>query len=210
VDISCIALAGGKSSRLGRNKLTEIIGGRTLFEGVLNTLAVLQSEIIVVTSTQPELPEVEKASRFRIVSDAYPGAGSLGGICTGLEASNSHLNIVVACDMPFLNTRLLKYMVQIAKGFDLVAFNKDEKFEPMHAIFSKNCIAPMRDLIRRNSLRIIGILPSIKVRYITDEELDRFDPDRLSFFNINTEADLQRAREIEQSVYLDPRYASGV
>jgi molybdopterin-guanine dinucleotide biosynthesis protein A len=193
--ISCIALAGGESARLGRNKLTEYVGGKTLLERVLGTLSSFVSDIIVVTSTQSKLPTLDNYSKIKIVRDMFPGTGTLGAIYSGLKTSATHYNIVVACDMPFLNRELLGYMVQISKGFDLVAYNKEDRPEPLHAIYSRNCLKPIRSLIAKNQLRIIGILPFIKTRYLQPEEIERFDPRFLSFFNINTESDLRTANK---------------
>jgi molybdopterin-guanine dinucleotide biosynthesis protein A len=196
LDISCIALAGGKSTRLGRNKLAEMIGRQTLFDRVLSSLAAFNAEIIVVASKDISLPSLVNHPKVKTVNDIYPGTGSLGAIYTGLSTSTTHLNLVVACDMPFLNTGLLRYMVSISSGYDLVAYNKDDRPEPLHALYSKNCLAPMKSLIEQNKLRIIGILPFIRARYLEPAEIERFDPGYLSFFNINTPEDLQRARDL--------------
>ncbi len=196
--ITCIVLAGGLSTRLRPNKIKEIIGGQTLLERVLSTLSIFESDIIIVSSEQASLPDFRNP-RTRVVNDIYPGKGSLGGIYTGLMASRTHYNLVIAGDMPFLNVRLLQFMVKIAEGYDLVAYHENDRPELLHAVYSKNCLAPMQGLIRQGSLRIIGILPHIKVRYLTAEEIARFDPQHLSFFNVNTEADLLKAREIIRS-----------
>jgi molybdopterin-guanine dinucleotide biosynthesis protein A len=193
-EITCIVLAGGKSTRLRPNKIKETIGDQTLLERVLATLSIFDSDIIIVSSEQASLPGIDHYHRARIVNDIYPGKGSLGGIYTGLSASKTHYNLVVAGDMPFLNINLLKYMIKIGEGFDLVAYHEDDKPELLHALYSRNCLAPMHSLIQQSSLRIIGILPFIKVRFLTAEEIERFDPQHLSFFNINTEADLIKAR----------------
>jgi molybdopterin-guanine dinucleotide biosynthesis protein A len=206
LEISCIALAGGKSSRLGRNKLFEVIGGKTLFTRVISALALFKSEIIVVTSEQSSIPGDISYPGLKIVKDIFPGKGSLGGIYTGLATSKTLYNIVVACDMPFLNYDLLKYFAAIADGFDLVAFNKVEKFEPLHAVYSQKCIFPMEKLMQsKNNERIIEILPQIKVHKIGQEEIDRIDPHHLSFFNVNTEAELQTARAITREGPINPR-----
>ena len=196
MEISCIALAGGKSTRLGRDKITEVIGGKTLLERVLTTLSLFKGEIIIVTSAHATLPPLNNYPQVKIVNDIYPDKGSLGGIYTGLLASKSDYNLVVAGDMPFLNTDLLRYMVDIAKGFDLVAFREDDRFEPLHAVYSKNCVAAIEQLLQRNNVRIIEILPLVNVRYLKPEEIERFDPRHLSFFNINTEAELREGIEL--------------
>jgi molybdenum cofactor guanylyltransferase len=196
LEISCIVLAGGQSTRLGRDKTKEVFLGKTLLERVLDTLSLLKCEIIVVTTENSSISKGLSYPRLRFVNDIFPGKGSLGGIYTGLVSSKSHYNLVVASDMPFINLNLIKFMIGSVKGYDLVAYLEENRPEMLLAVYSKNCLVPMETLIRNNNLRIIGIIPHIKVRYLKPEEVDRFDPLRLSFFNINTEADLKKGIEL--------------
>ena len=96
--------------------------------------------------------------------------------------------------MPFLNTALLRYMISRSTGFDVVIPRIDDDIEPLHAIYSRNCARLIEEQLRRDDLRIRGFFDSVKIRYIEKEEIERFDPEHLSFFNINTEADLEKAR----------------
>lgn len=197
MEISCIALAGGSSTRFGRNKLFEVIDGKTLFARVISKLSLFESEIIIVTSERTNIPQDTAYTKAKIVKDIFPGKGSLGGIFTGLKTSKTLYNIIVACDMPFLNFNLLKYFVSLADGFDLVASVENNKFEPLHAVYSQNCISPIENIIQnKNNARIIEILPRVKVREISQVEIDKIDPYHLSFINVNTEEDLKIAREI--------------
>jgi molybdenum cofactor guanylyltransferase len=196
MEISCIALAGGKSTRLGRNKLFELIDGKTMFDRVISKLALFESEIIVVTSKTEEIPRDFNYSKMNIVHDIFPGKGLLEGIYTGLVNSKTFYSLVVACDMPFLNYELLKYLVKRAEGFDLAAFNKGNKFEPLHAVYSRNCIFPLKRLIQSGDARIIELLKYIRFNNISQEVIDRIDPYHLSFINVNTEEELTIARKI--------------
>jgi molybdopterin-guanine dinucleotide biosynthesis protein A len=99
--------------------------------------------------------------------------------------------------MPFLNRSLLRYMIEVSDGFDFVLPRINDFFEPLHAIYSKNCAAPMESLIKRDRRVIIELFDHVKVRYIEAEEVDRFDPQHLSFFNINTKEDLELARKMD-------------
>lgn len=194
--ITSIVLAGGRSSRLGREKLAEVIAGKSLIERAISRLSPLSQEIIVVISqkqARSSLPSYTYPEAKTVV-DLYPEKGSLIGIYTGLVHSTDFLNVVVACDMPFLNLELLQYMVKIASGSDVVIPRLGNQTEPLHAVYSKNCIKPIEERIKQGNLKVTGFFDSVKVRYLGEEELDRFDPERLSFFNINTEADLKRAR----------------
>jgi molybdopterin-guanine dinucleotide biosynthesis protein A len=199
LDISCIVLAGGKSKRLGRNKVVEIIGKQSLLERVVSRLSSFGAEIIIVAAKDSNLPQLADYPAVKVIQDIYPGRGSLGGIYTGLKASGSFHNLVVAGDMPFLNLRLLRYMLDVVNGYDAVVPRVSPTiFEPLHAIYSKNCVLPLERLILENKFMILELYPLVKVKYVETGEIDRFDPGHLSFFNINTEADLIAGRELER------------
>ncbi len=196
MDISCIVLAGGKALRLGRDKVLETVGNRSLLQRVILSLSLFKSDIIMVTAAEQSLPQLVDYPKLKVVTDIYPGKGAMGGIYTGLTVSGSPYNLVVACDMPFLNQALLRYMMHLAGDFDLVIPRLSDKVEPLHAIYSKDCLAPIENLLKQGSLSIIELLSLVRVRYVEAEEINRFDPKHLSFFNINTEADLKMAREL--------------
>ena len=196
MDIGCIVLAGGKALRLGRYKALETVGNRSLLEAVVFHLSYFNSSVVVVTAREQPVHQFIDYPKLRVVTDTYPGKGPLGGIYTGLAASNSFYNLVVACDMPFLNQALLRYMVQVSANFDLVVPRLGEMVEPLHAVYSQDCLAPAEYLLKQGSLATRELISLVRVRYVEDEEINRFDPNHLSFFNINTEADLKRAEEL--------------
>ena len=198
MDISCIVLAGGKGLRLGQDKASEIIGGKSLLERVVSRLASFNSDILIVSASERASPRLNAYPRLKAVTDIYLGKGPLGGIYAGLKASDSLYNLVVACDMPFLNQALLRYMVQVSAGFDLVIPRWGELIEPLHAVYSKSCLAPIESLLKQGDLRIRQLFALVKVRYVEAEEIERYDPRHLSFFNVNTEADLKKARELDR------------
>ena len=196
MNMSCIVLAGGKGLRLGRNKTLETIGNTSLLERALSQLSFFNGDIIIVTATKQSLPQVLGYPKLRIIADTHPGKGPLGGIYTGLVASDSFYNLVIASDMPFLNQALLRYMIQLADGFDLVVPRLNNLVEPLHAVYSKGCLAPIEGMLKQGNLSVSQLFTLVRVRYVEAEEIDRFDPKHLSFFNINTEADLRMASEL--------------
>ncbi|TET17946.1 MAG: molybdenum cofactor guanylyltransferase [Dehalococcoidia bacterium] len=196
MDVGCIVLAGGKGLRLGRDKALETIGNRSLLEWVVFYLSFFNSDIIVVTASKQSYPQLGGYPKLRAVTDIYLNKGPLGGIYTGLKVSDSFYNLVVACDMPFLNQALLHYMIQISAGFDLVVPRLGDMVEPLHAVYSKGCLAPIEYLLKQGNLSLRQLFTLVRVRYVEAEEINRFDPKHLSFFNINTEADLETAREL--------------
>jgi len=196
LDVSCIVLVGGKGLRLGRDKIVETVGNISLLERVVFYLSLFSRDIIIVTASKQSLPQFIGYPKLRIVADTYPGKGPLGGIYTGLVASDSLYNLVVAGDMPFLNQALLRYMIQLCDDFDLVVPRLGSMVEPLHAVYSKDCLAPIENLFKQGNLKVSDLLTLVRVRYVEAEEINQFDPKHLSFFNINTEADLKTAQEL--------------
>jgi molybdopterin-guanine dinucleotide biosynthesis protein A len=193
--MTSIILAGGKSSRLGRNKALQVVGGRSLVQWVIDRLAIISTEIIMATAHGEPIP-CSSHVPVETVGDIYPEKGPLGGIHSGLTASSSSQAIVVGCDTPFLSVGLLRYMTQICPTCDIVVPRMKEKVEPLCAVYSRNCIAPIQELLKLNELRIIKLFGMVTVRYIEEDEINRFDPEHLSFFNVNSQADLDRARRL--------------
>jgi molybdopterin-guanine dinucleotide biosynthesis protein A len=200
LEIGCIVLAGGKGLRLGSDKALETVDNQSLLQRVVTQLSSFSSEIIIVTAKGKSLPPFFGNPRFRIVADAYPGRGALVGLATGLAASRARYNLAVACDMPFLNQALLRYMLGLAAGFDLVVPRLGDLVEPLHAVYAKSCLAPIEWVLEQRNSRIDAFFERVKVRYVEADEIDRFDPRHLSFFNVNTRADLEEARRLAKEI----------
>ena len=196
MEISSIVLAGGKSSRLGHDKVFKTVGDRLLLELVVDSVALLSHEIILVATSQNAFIQSAKYPGLRAVNDVLPGKGPLGGIYTGLLTSTSFYNLVVASDMPFLNPALLRYMTKVSADFDIVVTRVDGLVEPLHGVYARSCLEPIEQLFEQNELSIRRLFPMVQTRYVETDEVDRFDPDHLSLFNVNTQGDLQRAEEI--------------
>jgi len=205
LDIGSIVLAGGKGLRLGHEKALETVGNKSLIQWVVLSLSFFNSDIIIVAAAKQFLPQFIDYPKLKIVTDAYPGKGPLGGIYTGLVASDSFYNLVVACDMPFLNRALLDYMIQLSTGFDLVVPRLGDMIEPLHAVYSKGCLAPIECLLKQGNLSVRELFTLVRVRYVEATEINRFDPKHLSFFNVNTEADLETAREVAKGDMRDDK-----
>jgi len=150
-----IVLAGGKSTRLGKDKTVELIGGTSLLQRVLSRLATFSTEIILVTAKGQAKPQHFLPPETKVIEDVFPDAGSLGGIYSGLTASSSSHNLIVACDMPFLDVPLLQYLLALSPSFDAVIPRVGGYLEPLHAVYSKNCLTPIRHLLEQGNHKII-------------------------------------------------------
>jgi molybdenum cofactor guanylyltransferase len=196
LNISCIILAGGKGLRLGSDKPLEKINSKTLIQHSVSILLGLGNEVIVVTSAGKTNLGLEEYPGVKVVEDLSSGKGPLMGIYTGLSASESEVNLVVACDMPFLNPDLIKFMVSQSDEYDAVIPRIGGLIEPLHAVYRRNVKALASELIKSGEYSLRSLLKRIRVRFVDETEIDRYDPEHLSFFNINYPDDLVKAREI--------------
>lgn len=194
---SAVILAGGRSTRLGRDKALERLGGERLLDRVLRLMGEVAQDLVVVVDVAETKDRLGVPETVRTVADAFPGGGSLGGIATGLRSALHDWTFVVACDMPFLNLSLLRHLALRRHGFHAVVPLVEARPEPTHALYSIRCLAPMEERLRRGQLKIAPAFDALRVNYIDEAELRRFDPDLASFLNINTEEDLQHARQRE-------------
>ena len=190
--MTAVVLAGGRSVRLGRDKALVELAGRPLIQHVIGRVSALGNEIIVVTSQANSLPPLG----VRKVADIYPGKGPLGGIYSGLKAAHTHHCLVLACDMPLLNLDLLRHLMDLASDFDIVVPRVGSNLEPLHAVYAKSCLQSIDDALQHDRLQVQSFFDQVKVRYVEDAELKQFDPEHLSFFNINSQSDLERAQAL--------------
>ena len=190
--VSGIVLAGGQSSRLGTDKPFVNANGQPLIEQIVAKLARLSDDVIIVANSLEKYNHLEA----RLVGDVYPGKGALGGIYSGLRAAANTHSLVVACDMPFLDLNLLRYMILLASGHDVVIPRIRGLLEPLHAVYSKSCLGPIDRLLARGGLKIIDFFSEVRVRYVEEDEVDIFDPQHLSFFNVNTPSDLEEMKKL--------------
>lgn len=191
-----IILAGGRGVRLGGDKVNLKLHNRLILDLVIERLKLVASEIIVVTSEQLYDKITKLINNLFIVTDMIPNKAALGGIFTGLKYTSKMYNFVVACDMPFLNPGLLNYMSSICVGYDAIVPRVDDYIEPLHSIYSKRCLDQIYSLISNNNLNIFPLFSILDTKFIEKEEIAKYDPEFLSFFNINTMADLNKAEEI--------------
>jgi molybdenum cofactor guanylyltransferase len=196
LNVGSIVLAGGKSSRLGRDKASVELGGQTLLQRSISNLEFLGSDIVVVAAPDQRLPEVNSSVKLTIVRDITSGKGPLVGIYSGLLNLKYDYGFIAACDMPFIKPKLIKTMIELVPGYDVVMPKRAEGFEPLHSIYSRNCIGPIETLFGLNRYKVDSLLARVKVRYLEEKEISQDDPDGMSFFNINTVADLVTARKV--------------
>jgi molybdopterin-guanine dinucleotide biosynthesis protein A len=182
--------------RLGRVKALERINTQSLIERTIDCLSTVSQALLVLTSKEQLRLIVAARLKGKLIVDIYPGKGVLGGIYTGLTSADGFYSLVVGCDMPFLNRDLLCYLIDLAPNFDVVVPKIDGMLEPLHAVYSRDCLAPIKELIDKDKLGVSKLFNLVKTRYVGKDEIVKFDPQCLSFFNINTLDDLRKAKDL--------------
>ncbi|MCY4436060.1 MAG: molybdenum cofactor guanylyltransferase [Chloroflexi bacterium] len=191
--ITGLILAGGKSVRLGRDKALlpwpNEDSPRTLLHHVHAVLASVCDEVLVVGNR-------EYNTGFRSVADVSPVGSSLTGLVSGLQAAKTQHVIAVACDMPFLNDRLLRVLVDLAaEEWDAVAPVLRHEPETLHTVYHRRCLTTAKKMLERGDFKLARLLCRLQVRQVSASEVKKLDPDLTSCSNINTPQELVWARE---------------
>ncbi|WP_455376868.1 molybdenum cofactor guanylyltransferase [Petrachloros mirabilis] len=193
-DVTGLLLAGGKSRRMGTDKRFLHVGDRTLFERTLHALRIVFPEVVVVIAQDSEPLDAP----VPVLRDVIPNCGTLGGLFTGLKLAKTPYVFVVACDMPFLEPRVIEAFIE-RRGDADVLMAKAHGLQPMHAVYGKRCLPVMEDMLKTRELRIQHIIqsPLLKIRLLEEQDLQQIDPSGKSFVNVNTPSDLEVARTLE-------------
>jgi molybdopterin-guanine dinucleotide biosynthesis protein A len=192
--LSVAVQAGGQSSRMGENKALKPFLGRPLIERVVRRIKSVADEILITANE----PGAFDFLGIRQESDVRPGFGPLGGLYTAMAAAEFQTVAVVACDMPFANAPLLVASagILLQDDADVVIARSPEGYEPLHAVYRRTaCLPAIESALDSGQLRVISWFPRVRVRHLTIEELDRYDPERVAFLNVNTPEEFARAEE---------------
>ena len=199
--LSAAMLAGGLSRRMGTDKalLTLRPGDPPLARIVLDRVATVADEVFVVASGRPGY------ERFgaRVVPDRYPEAGTLGGIATALTvAAHAHC-LVVACDMPFLNPELLRWLADQPRDYEVLVPRLPGEsrqggglvYQTLHAVYARSALPAIERRLAAGDRRVISFFPEARVREVDLPTVQRLDPELLSFYNANTPEAAAQAKE---------------
>ncbi len=193
--LTLVIQAGGESRRIGRDKALLPFLGQPLILRPLKRLAPLAEEILV-TSNQPEQYRFLGLSPIR---DLLPGTGSLGGLYTALSAAGHPYVAVVACDMPFASLELFAFELAILReeGADAAIPRSVAGTEPFHAVYRRDtCLPHIQAALEAGRRRVDAWFEQVKMRYVSMEEIEPYDPAGLAFLNINTLEELSKAEDI--------------
>lgn len=185
--------AGGKSSRMGEDKALVHLAGTPLIERLLGRIEGLADEILITTNR----PETLAHLNLRMAGDEFPGAGALHGLKTALSAARGEIVLVLSCDTPFVSRELLEHLLSRAHEADAIVPKHGDKYEPLQAVYNRaGCLPAVEAALVSGERRMVSFYPQVHVLPIEEHVLSELDPSGLSFFNVNTAEDLERAEQL--------------
>lgn len=193
--VTGVILAGGESRRMGTTKALLPCRGGRFIEAIHRQLLELFEEVIVVTNT----PDLYDFLPCRKVTDLHVGKGALAGIHAGLHHSSNQRIFVTACDMPYLNSSLIRELAALMGENAALVPESDSGIEPLHALYAKSALPAMDLSLSAGVRRIVDTFDRFPVRIVPASEVGCLDPAFGSFRNINTPADYYRLRDSEQN-----------
>ncbi|MED3561028.1 molybdenum cofactor guanylyltransferase [Bacillus xiapuensis] len=187
-----IILSGGKSSRMGTNKALLKINEKTNIERIVEELHGFFAEIILVTNH----PDDYRFLVVKLVPDQFPGLGPLAGLQAGLSASTHEVNVVVACDMPFISGSLAEKIAAKNDGFDAVIPVIDGKKQPLFAVYHKRILPVIAESLEKGKLRMTELFEKLHALYLTEKDLPEYSIRKLerTFFNMNDPEEYEQAK----------------
>jgi len=191
-----IILSGGKSLRMGENKAFIQVEGIPIIKKIHNLFRELFQEIIIVTNQK----ELFSDFNSRIFSDLIPDRGVLGGLYTGVFFSTFSYSFCVACDMPFIKKAVVQYLIEKTEGYDVIVPKTSDGLQPLHAIYSKNCLNAITKVMEKGNYKILDFYEMVKIKIVEEDDFISLDPFRESFINVNTPEELffvRRNRKFE-------------
>ena len=190
--IAAIILSGGKSSRMGEDKALLNLGRQKMIEHVLNEMKDVFMDILIIGN-----PELYDFPGVPVKPDIIPGRGPLSGIHAGLIHTGKDYVFVTACDMPFVNKKLIQYMINnLDNNCDVLIPKVGQFMEPLFALYGRRCITPIEENLHAGRYKVLDFLPKVRVNYIYPEEINAFIKPEKVFFNVNTPQELEQAKGI--------------
>ena len=197
-------LAGGNGSRIGQKKAFLKLGDDSLVINTHNLASELTSEIVIVINGLDRLNEElgSLPSTTKVIDDLDTNVGPMMGLYSGLKHSFNDYILVLPCDAPFMNIELLRYLLSISNGYDAVIPRWENGFiEPLHSVYrADSSLKAIEEALQNGERSVLDLIKRLdRVKYVPVEELKKFDPELLTFRNINYPEDYQKALDVVEA-----------
>jgi molybdopterin-guanine dinucleotide biosynthesis protein A len=202
LDVRAYVLAGGASSRFGRDKALVRFGARPLLLDIVALAQTCVSEVAVVAAAQKY---ADLDGKLEIIKDQWPGEGPLGGIITALQHTAAtapvyQWNLILGCDMPFLTAEWLQFLVALARASgqetQLILPHSAHGPEPLCACYRTSAVEPLKSVFDRGVRKVTQAVKQVRTEVLDESVWKRFDSAGRLFWNMNTPADFEEAQRL--------------
>ena len=188
MECTAIVLAGGESLRMGQDKGFIEFEGKRLIDRTLDTLRPIFKEVFIIAKKR----ELFSSFALPVYSDIFPNSGPMGGVYTGLFHSKGPV-FAIACDMPFLNTEVIRFLLGKLQNYDAAVFRSPDGLHPLYGVYAKSVFPMMENLlIHKGDLKMMNFLKKINTLEIDLDQVRHLDPQLRFLTNINTPDELKR------------------
>ncbi|MCG9969662.1 molybdenum cofactor guanylyltransferase [Pelotomaculum terephthalicicum JT] len=187
-----VILAGGKSVRMGTDKAFLKVGRQGMLEHIAGEFKKVFSEVLISGGSM----ETGRNLGLRVVADLIKGNVPLCGIHAALHAALHEKILVVACDMPFITAELAGFMIRQLEGYDVAVPSYGIYRQPLFAAYSRSCLSAIEKSLSADRYKTDDFYSLVKVNYVSMESLCPDIDIKTVYFNVNTPADLHKAREM--------------
>ena len=194
-DVIGAVLAGGLGRRIGGDKGSLAVGDQTLVRHAVDALRV--AGLPVALALRPEQPTPLTSHTVAVVRDKIDHAGPLGGLQALLSWLPAEWALVVACDQPFVAPQLLSELLAgTHHDVDVLCGQPDGALEPFPGLYRRTCLPVIDRMLAEGARSVQDLLAAVRVHALSLRRVRRWDPELLSYLNVNTPDDLARARTI--------------
>ena len=201
-DLHAYVLAGGASSRFGRDKARVRFGAKPLLLQIVQLARSCADDVLIVASARKY---TDLSADLKSIEDQWPGEGPLGGIITALQhtavtAPGYQWNLILSCDMPFLSAEWLKFLVDRARASDpetqVILPHSTHGPEPLCACYRTSAAEPLKNVFALGIRKVTQALKQVRTEVLDESVWKRFDSAGRLFWNMNTPADFEEAQRL--------------
>jgi len=186
MNVTGVILAGGKSSRMGTDKGLIDLDGKPMITHVINVLQKVASKVIIIANN----PSYNQFN-LEVYPDLFPEKGPVGGIYTALNCSKTEKNIILSCDTPFVNEKLLNNLLLQSKDYEITVSKFKNKIHPLIGVYSQSVKTIFEENLNKNRLKLGLVNQQTELNIVHYNDCDF---DEKIFFNINTPTELKECK----------------
>lgn len=184
-------LAGGKSLRMGEDKGLILFNGKPMIAYVIEQLKPTVQKVIIVSNNK-----AYEQFGLEVISDLVTDIGPAGGIFTALSNTDVDYNFICSCDMPFIKTDAINFLIEHSIGFDITVAVHHDKIQPLFGVYSKSCLPEWKNQIQKNNFKLQELITQFNLQKLEMKNMNSFD--KTIFTNVNSKSELEQHQQKEK------------